>query len=91
MILLIDKANEDHIEYDKNDINSVVYAFNDIVTGDIYITKYLYQAMKDVDPVIADKVMTSLQKIVQDMWDPYLGDGLDDSVQKRLIIDVQFE
>ena len=91
MILLIDKANEDHIEYDKNDINSVVYAFNDIVTGDIYITKYLYQAMKEVDPIIADKVMTSLQKIVQDMWDPYLGDGLDDSIQKRLIIDVQFE
>ncbi len=93
MILLIDKANEDHTEYDKNDLDSVFDAYYDIVDGETYdgtITKWFYRGMKDVDPVIADKIMTSLQKIVQEEWDPDITDGLEDVLADNITIFIEF-
>lgn len=93
MILLIDKANEDNEEYDKNDLDSVLDAYCDIVDGETSygtITEWFYDGMKEVDPVIADKVMTSLQKVVQEEWDPYIGDGLDDELENNISIGIEF-
>lgn len=93
MILLIDKANEDHVEYDKNDLDSVFDAYYDIVDGetsDGTITKWFYSGMKDVDPIIADKIMTSLQKIVQEEWDPDITDGLEDVLADNITIFIEF-
>lgn len=90
LILLIDKSNEDHIEYDKNDVDSVVNTYHDIVDGESYITEWFYNIMKEVDPVIADKIMTSIQKVVKEEWDPYIGDGLDDVLTNNISIYIKF-
>lgn len=91
LILLIDKANKDNKKYDKNDVDSVVNAFYDIVNDEHdYIDAGFYDNMKDIDPVIANKVMTSLQKIVQEEWNPYIGDGLDDELEDNVSIYVEF-
>ena len=46
--------------------------------------------MKDVDPIIADKIMTSLQKIVQEEWDPDITDGLEDVLADNITIFIEF-
>lgn len=94
IILLIDKANEDHIEYDKNDLKSVFNAYEDVVDGETFqgtITEWFYDGMKEVDPAIADKVMMSLQKIVQEEWDPCISDGLDDALENNITILIEFD
>lgn len=93
LILLIDKANIDHVEYDKNDLKSVFNAYEEVVDGetsDGTITELFYDGMKEVDPTIADKVMMSLQKVVQEEWKPYIGEGLDEALENNITILIEF-
>ena len=93
LILLIDKANVDNVKYDKNDLKSVFNTYEDVVDGETSygkITEWFYDGMKEVDPTIADKVMMSLQKVVQEEWDPYIGEGLDEALENNITILIEF-
>ena len=84
---------EDYAKYDKNDLDSVLDAYYDVVdreTHDGIITKRFCRGMRAVDPDIADKIMTSLQKIVQEEWDPCIEDGLEDVLADNITIFIEF-
>ena len=90
-IQLLDKANVDGKEYDKNDDDSILDLADDLLNCGYDVDEYDYRDWAKVDKIIADKMLGILHTFVKDNFEPVYTDGLDDLINDNIYIDVDID